>query len=282
MSNSRLLDKHLNSNICPDLSEGDRIVLIKMSDPISPVPPGTRGTVLTDGTSFMDETIYSIRWDKSGSLNILSNIDTLKKLNKQIDRSNDESEIERLKGVIKEIEKDHDVWMYEKDFDSLKKRVKNVNESTSRNVHNILSKHRKVFKNYELDKLIKFLVAVRDVSFINMTQASFTLICGKERLEHETKYANKSNKKAYQYMIDNADRVRDIMIRGAMETLEEKDLEITPESVERVMRRDSNKIMMLYISLPLKPNDYSDYDDYDNDEDEYEDDYDEEEDDEDY
>jgi hypothetical protein len=74
MSHSRLLDRHLNNNICPDLKKDDRIVLIKMSDPVSPVPPKSRGTVLKDGTSFLDETIYSVRWDKSGSLNILSNI----------------------------------------------------------------------------------------------------------------------------------------------------------------------------------------------------------------
>jgi hypothetical protein len=120
MSHSRLLDRHLNNNICPDLKKGDRILLIRMSDPISPVPPKSRGTVLKDGTSFLDETIYSVRWDKSGSLNILSNIDTLKDLDRKIERSNDESEIENYKQTIKNIESDHDVWMFEEDFDNLK------------------------------------------------------------------------------------------------------------------------------------------------------------------
>jgi hypothetical protein len=97
MSNSRLLDRHLNNNICPDLKKGDRIVLIRMSDPISPVPPKSRGTVLNYGTSFLDDTIYSVRWDKSGSLGIVSNIDTLKDLDRKIERSNNESEIEKYK-----------------------------------------------------------------------------------------------------------------------------------------------------------------------------------------
>ena len=61
MSHSRLLDRHLNNNICPDLKKGDRIVLIRMSDPISPIAPKSRGTVLKDGVNFVDETIYSIR-----------------------------------------------------------------------------------------------------------------------------------------------------------------------------------------------------------------------------
>jgi len=277
MSNSRLLDRHLNNNICPDLKKGDRIVLIRMSDPISPVPPKSRGTVLKDGTSFLDEQIYSIRWDKSGSLNILSNIDTLKDLDRKIERSNDESEIEKYKQIIKNIESDHDVWMFEEDFDNLKNKVKSINEG-SKNVVNILKKSKDKFKNYEVSKLIKYLTAVRDASFINMLQSSFFLICGKERAEHETRYSNKANKKAYQYVLDNADEVRDIMIRGAMKTLEDSNKEITPNSVERLMRRDAQQFLLLYMTLPIKPQDYPEYDDYEDDDD-YEDGYDDEDDD---
>jgi len=272
MSNSRLLDRHLNNNICPDLKKGDRIVLIRMSDPISPVPPKSRGTVLKDGTSFLDEQIYSIRWDKSGSLNILSNIDTLKDLDRKIERSNDESEIEKYKQIIKNIESDHDVWMFEEDFDNLKNKVKSINEG-SKNVVNILKKSKDKFKNYEVSKLIKYLTAVRDASFINMLQSSFFLICGKERTEHETRYSNKSNKKAYQYVLDNADEVRDIMIRGAMKTLEDSDKEISPESVERLMRRDAQQFLLLYMTLPIKNQDYPEYDNIEDEEDYYEDGY---------
>ena len=272
MSNSRLLDRHLNNNICPDLKKGDRIVLIRMSDPISPVPPKSRGTVLKDGTSFLDEQIYSIRWDKAGSLNILSNIDTLKDLDRKIERSNDDSEIEKYKQIIKNIESDHDVWMFEEDFDNLKNKVKSITEG-SKNVVNILKKSKDKFKNYEVSKLIKYLTAVRDASFINMLQSSFFLICGKERAEHETRYSNKSNKKAYQYVLDNADEVRDIMIRGAMKTLEDSDKEISPESVERLMRRDAQQFLLLYMTLPIKNQDYPEYDDIEDEEDYYEDGY---------
>ena len=272
MSNSRLLDRHLNNNICPDLKKGDRIVLIRMSDPISPIAPKSRGTVLKDGVNFVDETIYSIRWDKSGSLNILSNIDGLKKLDRKIERSNDESDIENYKNEIKKIESDHDVWMFEEDFDNLKNKVKSITEG-SKHVVDILKKSKDKFKNYEVSKLIKYLTAVRDASFINMLQASYFLICGKERTEHETKYSNKSNKKAYQYVLDNAGEVRDIMIRGAMKTLEETNKEITPDSVERLMRRDAQQILLLYMTLPIKSQDYPEYDDIEDDEDYYEDGY---------
>jgi hypothetical protein len=275
MSHSRLLDRHLNNNICPDLKKGDRIVLIRMSDPISPVPPKSRGTVLKDGVNFVDETIYSIRWDKSGSLGIVSNIDTLKDLDRKIERSNDKSDIENYKNEIKKIESDHDVWMFEEDFDNLKNKVKSITEGSSKSVVDILKKSKDKFKNYEVSKLVKYLTAVRDASFINMLQASYFLICGEERAEHETRYSNKSNKKAYQYVLDNAGEVRDIMIRGAMKSLEETNKEITPESVERLMRRDAQQFLLLYMTLPIKQQDYPEYDDIEDDdyyEDGYEDD----------
>lgn len=279
MSNSKLLDRHLNNNICPDLQKGDRIVLIKMADKVSPILPNSRGTVLKDGVNFFDEIIYSIKWDKSGSLNILSNIDTLKELDKKIKRSNDESEIEELRSKIRDIESDHDIWMFEEDFNNLKNRVKKTVNESAKDVVNILRKNKDKFKNYEVDKLVKYLTAIRDASFINMFQASFFLICGRERAEHETKYTNKNNKKAYQYVLDNADRVRDIMIRGAMKTLEETNKEITPESVERLMRRDAQQFLLLYMTLPIKKQDYPEYDDIEDEDDYYEDGYEDEDDD---
>ena len=286
MSNSRLLDRHLNNNICPDLKKGDRIVLIRMSDPISPVPPKSRGTVLKDGVNFVDQTIYSIRWDKSGSLGVLSNIDTLKDLDRLITKlenkeelTNDEKKkLINSKQTIKNIESDHDVWMFEEDFDNLKNKVKSITEG-AKDVVNILKKSKDKFKNYEVSKLIKYLTAVRDASFINMLQASYFLICGEERAEHETKYTNKSNKKAYQYVLDNAGDVRDIMIRGAMNTLEETNKEITPDSVERLMRRDAQQFLLLYMTLPIKKQDYPEYDDIEDDEDYYEDGYEDDDDD---
>jgi len=305
MSHSRLLDRHLNNNICPDLKKGDRIVLIRMSDPISPIAPKSRGTVLKDGINFVDETIYSIRWDKSGSLNILSNIDGLKTLDGKINKLEslldqnlssekkleivkkflpnfykrfDQSKINdvinelisNFKTEIKKIESDHDVWMFEEDFDNLKNKVKSITES-SKNVVDILKKSKDKFKNYEVSKLIKYLTAVRDASFINMREASFFLICGKERTEDETKYTNKTNKKAYQYVLDNAGEVRDIMIRGAMKSLEETNKEITPESVERLMRRDAQQFLLLYMTLPIKQQDYLEYDYIKDDEDDKDD-----------
>ena len=160
--------------------------------------------------------------------------------------------------------------MFEEDFDNLKNKVKSITEG-SKHVVDILKKSKDKFKNYEVSKLIKYLTAVRDASFINMLQASYFLICGEERAEHETRYTNKANKKAYQYVLDNAGEVRDIMIRGAMKSLEETNKEITPESVERLMRRDAQQFLLLYMTLPIKQQDYLEYDYIKDDEDDKDD-----------
>lgn len=186
--------------------------------------------------------------------------------------------ISNFKTEIKQIESEHDVWMFEEDFNNLKNRVKKTVNEGAKDVVNILRKNKDKFKNYEVDKLVKYLTAIRDASFINMFQASFFLICGRERAEHETKYTNKNNKKAYQYVLDNADRVRDIMIRGAMKTLKDLDKEITLESIEQIMRRDAQRFLVLYMTLPIKKQDYPEYDDIEDEDDYYEDGYDEDDD----
>ena len=68
------------------------------------------------------------------------------------------------------------------------------------------------------------------------------------------------------------------MIRGAVKTLDESDKEITPESVERLMRRDAQQFLLLYMTLPIKKQDYPEYDDIEDEDDYYEDGYDEDDD----
>ena len=134
-----------------------------------------------------------------------------------------------------------------------------------------------------MPRLIKYLTAIRDASFVNMLQSGIYLISGKDRVEHDSKYQGIANKKALQYAIDNADEVRDIMIRGAMSKLGDLDQEITPQSVEREMRRAAKDIMSLYITLPIKKQDYPEYDYMDSDkddDDDYDDEYEDEDDDE--
>jgi len=68
------------------------------------------------------------------------------------------------------------------------------------------------------------------------------------------------------------------MLGGAMKMVEEKGKEITPQSVQRQMEFDANRLMELYMTLPRT--DEFDFDDEsDDEEDYYDEDYEEDEDD---
>jgi hypothetical protein len=84
-----------------------------------------------------------------------------------------------------------------------------------------------------------------------MFEAGYFLTCGKERLEHFITYKNISNKKALKYALEHADEVRNVMISGAMSMLDDEGKEITPQSVERRMRRDTSTLMEIYMTFPI-------------------------------
>ena len=217
-----------------ELKIGDRIVLIKMTDPYSPVPPMTGGEVMSSSRVFGDD-LYYVKWDNGQRLNLISG---------------------------------EDIWMLEDDFKRKRKPKKNITESNP-NMVNTAIKHKQLIKNYRFNIILKFLAAIRATGIVNMLQSSFFLTCGSERLEHFVKYLKVRNKKALKYAIENADEIRTLMIGGAMKMVEEKGKEITPNSVQRQMDLDANKIMELYMTFPITDefdfNDESDdeYDDED-------------------
>ena len=71
-----------------------------------------------------------------------------------------------------------------------------------------------------------------------------------------------NNKKALQYVIDNADGIRNEMIRLSMIQLEGQNKEITPSSVSRIMNILSNKFTLMYMNFPVADNS-KDYDNID-------------------
>ena len=106
-----------------------------------------------------------------------------------------------------------------------------------------------------------------------MFESGFYLVCGKERLKDELKYKkNITNKNALKYVIDNADNVKSLMISGSMNILRKEGKEVTPESVQRLMLRNANQIVMLYMLLPVKDSEIEDEiddTDYDDENDDY-------------
>jgi len=227
----------------PELKTGDRVVLIKMSDQYSPVPPLTGGVVMSSSKVFGD-TLYYVKWDNGQRLNLISG---------------------------------EDIWMLEDDFNRKRKKTK-IDVTESRQMIDAYSKNKPIVKNYKFTKILKFLAAIRAASFVNMLQSPYFLTCGKERLEHFVKYENVNNKTALRYAIENAEEVRTLMIGGAIKMIEDKGGEITPSLVERQINLDSRKIMELFMSFPIT-NEFQ-FDVEDEEEDYYEDGYEDDEEDE--
>jgi hypothetical protein len=226
----------------PELKTGDRIVLIKMSDPYSPVPPMTGGEVMSSSKVFGD-TLYYVKWDNGQRLNLISG---------------------------------EDIWMLEDEFQRKRKRNK-TNMTESKNIVDAGIKNKPIIKNYKYTTIIKYLAAIRATGIVNMMESRYFLTCGQERLEHFAKYLNVKNKKALKYAIENAEVIRTLMIGGAIKMIEEKGKEVTIPAVERQMNIDSGKILELYMTLP-RTNEF-DFNDESDDEDDYEDGYEDEDDD---
>jgi hypothetical protein len=237
----------------PKLKEGDRVIMMKMAGSVGNIIMGrTVGKVLKPGNDVFGETLY---WTEF----YLENGDT--------DTMN--------------ICSDSDIWLLEEDVKNKRTRrsesvvftKKQLIESGNYKTQIETAKNNKqIIKNYQVGKLRKYLSAIRETGIVNMQESGFFLICGKERLEHFTKYSNVNSKKALEYALEHAEEVRNIMILGAMRMIEDEGKEVTPNSVESRMNRDVNKIKNLYMSFPIiqlfDKDDEEDENDYDDNEDE--------------
>jgi hypothetical protein len=234
----------------PELQKGDRVVVLKMSDPYSAISPGTAGTVLSSSKVFGD-ILYYVDWDNGSRLNLIS---------------------------------DEDIWLFEDDYNNRKNRKRRTESvkpkkkltESQQNMSDFVLANRQILKNYNWKILKKFLTAIKSTGIVNMFESGYFLSCGKERLEHFIKYKDITNKNALKYAIEHAEEVRTVMISGAMKMLDDEDKEVTPQSVERRMRRDTTTIMEIYMMFPMS----REFDKTDNDDDEedyYEDGYEDEE-----
>ena len=66
----------MSSKINPKLEIGDRVTLIVMSDPYSPITVGTKGTVVGKGDDpWSKEPLYYVEWDNGRTLNLVGDED---------------------------------------------------------------------------------------------------------------------------------------------------------------------------------------------------------------
>ena len=197
----------MKGKLNPSLKEGDRIVLIDMTDEPQ-LSFGDRGTFIGThrGGGFNQ---YSVKWDKGGSLFML----------------------------------DDDKWMKEEDFDEMieKKKKKNIQEADMNDV----TMQTQLLKHFNMLFLKQFLKKLQETSVVNMFGASPYLYMGKERIAHQHKYDDTNE--AFDELLDMANRAQGEMVNGVISVLEDEGKEITVEKINSSLKRYAPKVLKFYI-----------------------------------
>jgi len=100
-------------------------------------------------------------------------------------------------------------------------------------------------QDFQMAKMHKFYEALRKSSVVNMFGATPYFWMGRDRIAHEHYYTEMSDDKAeaFEQVLDSADEIKDILIRGALKTLEREGKEVTLENVKRVADKKARQIV---------------------------------------
>ena len=193
----------------PELNIGDRVVIMDMSDE-SGITPGMGGTV-NRMVKVFGTIQYEVKWDNGSNLQILSDVDK---------------------------------WMKEEDWERLKNRRKKVDESMD---PDFARKNKNLVQDFEMAKMHKFYEALRKSSVVNMITGGATSYfwMGKDRIAHQHFYdeMNDDRAEAFEKVLDSADEIKNILISGALKTLEREGKEVTLDAVKRVAEKKVRQIV---------------------------------------
>jgi hypothetical protein len=207
-------------NLNPELSKGDRIICISMEDEYDAIPTGIPGTVTNVSVVFGDKQ-YSVDWDNGSKLALIDGVDK---------------------------------WMKEEDrLNRRRKTEESVFVTTKKNFlsENFYQQNLELFRNFNVRILHRYFEELRKSSVTNMMGAAPYLYMGRERIKHEHHYDEMDGEQedAFQVVLDMSDDIRDEMIRGSMKILEKSGKEVTPQSVERLMKAYSNKMVVAFTKI---------------------------------
>jgi hypothetical protein len=191
----------------PELNVGDRVVIMDMSGE-SGIKPGMGGDVRRI-TKVFGTTQYEVKWDDGSSLQILSDVDK---------------------------------WMKEEDWERLKNRRKKIDESID---PDFARKNKNLVQDFEMAKMHKFYNALRKSSVINMFGSTPYFWMGKDKIAHQHFYEDMTDDraKAFEEVLDSADEIKDILIRGSLKTLEREGKTVTLDSVKRIAEKKARQIV---------------------------------------
>ena len=128
-------------------------------------------------------------------------------------------------------------------IDTWKKVTKKINEDRT---FDFFAKNEEIFESFDWRFLREYLYKIRESSIINMFGASPLLYSGKDHIERY--YGeNPHNEESFEEVLDMADESKDKMIQGTIKFLENKDIEVSLENVNRYIKKLSQKILEIYM-----------------------------------
>ena len=216
------------------LETGDRVVCLKMQDDYG-VPGGIPGIVKGVSNVF-GENQYNVKWKNGSSLALIEGVDQWLKV---VDEEEKEENIQETRVLTKQ---------------------QFLDEATKK-LGDIPQEYVKYSRMYDMRTIKKFLDLLRESGVTNMWKASPYLYLGRERIAHEHHYDDMSEEKeeTFQELLDIAEDVRNVMVRGAFnhydskrsddEGDEDDDDRRYLRGVEDIMRRDSQTLLKLWMSM---------------------------------
>jgi ribosomal protein S17E len=212
----------------PELKEGDRIILVYMPD--ESLDAGTKGVVtkIEKTPSF------------GGSSDYQYAVDWFDENNKVI------SKLSLLPGV--------DSWLFDPEYTQ-----KDLNESKSRpitDLDTLISRHEwaRLFRKSDLKYIMDYLEVIRRLGVVNMFQSGQFLGQTKEYL---TKYfdlyrmqreLDDNKEELIEKILDMSEKVRNIMISGAITDLERKNKTITGSSATNRVNKLASEVVKHFMT----------------------------------
>ena len=216
------------------LKKGDRVMLLHMDDPYATLQPGTWGTVTNVSVVFGVEQ-YGVTWDdgtKETPGNELSRLALLS----DVDMWSKEG-FKKRTTETKEISK--------KDF---LKETNDLEKEWERNM-NLLS-NKDVLRFFDMKFFNEFLKTLRESGIANMvTESSPYLYMGRDRIKHQFHYNEPPDEESFERLLDIADESQAKMIDGVIKTLESQGKDADLEKINSYLRKYSNKIVQVWVTL---------------------------------
>jgi hypothetical protein len=120
-----------------------------------------------------------------------------------------------------------------------------ITESNDEVIHS----NEEIITTYDIPFFYQYLEILRKTGLVNMFGAAPYLYIGKKRLKVELDYKDIDITEPIEELLGLADESQSQMVNGAIERLEKLNKEVTPETINRMIQKDSSKIVSVFISI---------------------------------